>query len=373
MNMNMKKKFILILIAILIAGSPLWQAKAQLVVRPGASLYLVNGEHLTLHNMSFVNDGIFSHEAGVVRFTGDSLSTISGSRPISFYKLEMAKSPNTGVQLQRNISISHHISFNSGLLDLNGFNVDLGRTGFLFNENEDSRITSTGGGEVLFTASLNAPVGANPGNLGAIINSLHNLGTVNIHRGHQSQTNGNNEGNSIFRYYDIIPATNVNLNATIRFHYFDTELNGLSESTLILMRSRDNTNWIDYGFNNRHLAENFVEKTGIADFSRYTLSSPTNRLLFGRGSLHDDERGFFNIYPNPVYADFVLTVYAVHNKSMLLRLYDSKGSLVKMQTENLVRGMNQLNIDITFLPAGIYQLQINIRDGKQKTLRLEKL
>ena len=75
-----------------------------------------------------------------------------------------------------------------GCLNLNGFNADLGTTGRLDAENENSRITGTNGGEVFFSTELNAPAGANPGNLGAIITSTQNLGNVLIKRGHRSQT-----------------------------------------------------------------------------------------------------------------------------------------------------------------------------------------
>src|SRR5262249_37360711 len=147
-----------------------------------------------------------------------------------------------------------------------GFNTNLGTTGFLQNENENSRVTGPNGGEVLFDTVLNAPVAANPGNLGAVITSTQNLGDVIIKRGHESQVIGNGASNSLFRYYEIIPANNNNLNATLRFNYFDGELGSLDESKLVFYKSDDSTNWAIQGFTSGNATTNFVEKTAINSY-----------------------------------------------------------------------------------------------------------
>ena len=157
-------------------------------------------------------------------------------------------------------------------------NIDLGATGAVNGESETSRLIGFAGGYIQIINTLNAPSSANPGNLGAIITSPQNLGSTTIRRGEQSQANGGGAGSSILRYYDISPATNSGLNATLRFSYFNAELNGLDENTLVLWRSPDNISWSNQGFTTRNTITNYVEKTGIDAFSRWTLSATSNPL-----------------------------------------------------------------------------------------------
>ncbi|MDZ4794147.1 MAG: T9SS type A sorting domain-containing protein [Bacteroidota bacterium] len=251
---------------------------AQLIITPGAELYMSGTAQLTLSNIDLVNNGSFVAGNGTVSFTGNSSSSISGSQPVQFYELAINKTAGTSVLLQRTICITQQISFTAGFLNLNNYNADLGTTGLLNGELETSRIISSNGGQVLFSTTLSNPASANPGNLGAIITSGQNLGNVIIRRGHQSQVNGYGNGNSILRYFDILPANNAALNATLRFNYFDGELNGLTESNLVFWKSFNNTLWTNEGFTSRNTTTNYVEKTGIPSFSRWTLSSIGNPL-----------------------------------------------------------------------------------------------
>lgn len=82
----------------------------------------------------------------------------------------------------------------------------------------------------------------------------------------------------MIRRYDILLTNNNGLNVALRINYFNAELNGLDENLLILCKSPDRFNWIAQGFSTRNSTDNFVEKTGIADFSRRTLSTTTNTL-----------------------------------------------------------------------------------------------
>jgi hypothetical protein len=145
-------------------------------------------------------------------------------------------------------------------------------------EAENTHVIGANGGYIQIVNTLNAPNSVNPGNLGAIISSSQNLGTVTIKRGHTSQINGSGGGNSILRYYDIEPANNTGLNATLRFSYFDAELNTLDENSLVLWKSVNTQTWSEEGFNSRDITSNWVEKTAINDLSRWTLSSPGNAL-----------------------------------------------------------------------------------------------
>jgi hypothetical protein len=94
----------------------------------------------------------------------------------------------------------------------------------------------------------------------------------------QSQVISSGAGNSILRYYDITPANNTGLDATIRFNYFNRELSGVNEDSPGFFKSDNRIDWLGLGFTSRDLLVNFAEKTGIGSFSRFTLARLDNPL-----------------------------------------------------------------------------------------------
>lgn len=252
---------------------------AQLTITPGAQFSIVNNATLTLQNTDLVNNGNFLvSTTSPVSFTGNASSFIGGDGAIRFLNLEIKKTGDQSVSLQKAISVGSGVFFTSGFLNLNGFDLDLETTGHLDGEREDSRVIGPNGGNVVFSTNLNAPTGSNPANLRIIITSDQNLGNVIIKRGHQSQVNNASSGNSILRYYDIFPLNNTSLNATLRLNYFDGELNANNENSLALFKSDDGVNWSNQGFTSIDANANFVERTGISSFSRWTLFSDNNVL-----------------------------------------------------------------------------------------------
>lgn len=249
-------------------------------VTSGAVIKTTGGVVITLQDMNLDNDGTISQAPGegVFRFSGTQNNTISGTSAPLFDVLEIAKTGSAKISLQRFINVGSGINFISGLIDLNNNNIFLQPAALLNSESEISRIMGPSGGYIEIINTLNAPSSANSGNLGAILSSSQNLGSTIIRRGHTPQINGFGIGSSIFRYYDILPTNNTALNATLRFQYFDAELNGFDENTIVLWKSANNTTWTQQGFTTRNTTINYVEKTGIADFSRWTLSSVNNPL-----------------------------------------------------------------------------------------------
>jgi hypothetical protein len=230
-----------------------------------------------IDDLSFINDGSFDQTAGAVTFTGTAASTIAGTVTPAFYILNLNK-PGTTLQLLTSIHINNNFQFVNGLLDLNTNNIFLLPTAAVAGETETSHAFGNTGGYIEIIQSLNAPSAANPGNLGAVITSSQDLGAVTIRRGHRSQVNGIGNGASILRYYDIMPANNTALNATLRINYLDAELNNLNENLLSLFSSNDNVNWNDLAFSAKSTAGNYVEQTGLNNFSRFTLSETGNAL-----------------------------------------------------------------------------------------------
>jgi hypothetical protein len=177
--------------------------------------------------------------------------------------------------LLSNLSVVSKVNFSGGLLNLNNSVLNLGTTGIFSNESELSRAFTTGTGFVQATATLNNPSAANPGNLGAVITSNTNLGTTIIKRGHKIQTGISGSNNSIMRYYDIIPTNNMALKVTLRFYYFDAELNSIQETRLYQWKSANLVNWDFMGALSRDVNADYVEWKTYSKFDRVTLATAT--------------------------------------------------------------------------------------------------
>lgn len=274
-------KKILLLYKILFLSVP---AFAQLKISSGTQWVNGGNTNVVISNMDIVNDGSFSG-AGGIKFTGNQNSAIAGMNQSSFGILEVAKTNNAKVILQKSIGIGYSINFISGSLDLNNNNILLSPAAYLAGESENARIVGSTGGFVEITQTLNAPVSINPGNLGATLTSTANLGSVIIRRGHVAQTGSGLKG-SIQRYYLIIPQNNSGLNATVRLKYFDAELNGQNEDILVNYQSSDSgVNWTNLSQTNRNTNADYIEKSGVANLSLQTLGNdssvgPLSGLVF---------------------------------------------------------------------------------------------
>lgn len=240
----------------LILGANLPQLNAQGSMKISAGSYMVakSSPYIVLKDCDWKNDGQFTADSSTVMFSGTNSDSITGSNPTTFYNLALNKS-NNGLALGQNIQVEDSLKFIAGLLSLNGFDLTLGSVnGSLIGENESSRIIGPNGGEVVKTVSLSAPSSSNPGNLGVSISSAANLGTTIIRRGHIPKNLPG--GNSIERYYSIIPTNNAP--STIRMSYFNVELNGLSESILEPWH-QEGINWINQYPDNSDASANYVE------------------------------------------------------------------------------------------------------------------
>jgi len=435
-----------------------YSVSAQLTITGGSQLAAVGDVQLTLQNTDLANFGNFTTGNSIISFTGNASASIIGSEPIQFFKLVINKSGNAAIVLLHPITVTESAFFSSGFLNLNGLNLDLGLTGRLENEHENSRVTGSDGGQVVVNATLNAPVSQNPGNLGAIISSSQNLGNVEIRRGHQSQS-GQGLAGSILRSYTIIPQNEANLNATLQLNYLDAELNGMDENSLAFFKTDDLINWSNIGFSTKNPTDNFVTKDGINSLSGWTLSNGINSslplvfLLFnarceeGRvfltwktaqeqntshfniessadgtlwsvigskpaaGNSADqrsysftdsnpaqnshyriaeydldgraqytrvlrsscDDRDVFSLWPNPVHDNVVINIVTSSASQATIKIFDSKGALVKMQKSTVSPGTNQLRIDTKSWINGIYSLHIDWNHGQiQKAAQIIK-
>lgn len=272
----MKKIFTIILLAV-----SYLQVGAQMHIQPGAQLSGGNNS-FTFHNTSLVNnDPATDLSNAFLVFNGNVNSMLLG--PVNWTLRHLTVHKETGVlQLGANMQITHVLQMQSGKLDLNAAIVTLAGGALLQSENEFTRIIGPNGGIIQTTVNLSAPVTQNPGNLGAIITSNQNLGMVTVKRWHNVQ-NGDTKAQ---RFYEITPANDTGLNATLRLHYFDTELNGNPEGGLGLYTRPGNAQpWTATAFSSKDPALNYIEKTGVGSLHQYSFATASGPLPVKWGPL----------------------------------------------------------------------------------------
>lgn len=260
------KHFYIPLLGILLFGS---YTNAQVKIDNGVNVIVSSGANVVLNNLSLEQGNTAIIGDGKILLTGTSttntISTTSSIKNISLNKT------GASVKLLNNLTLGGTLQFTNGKLDLNGHDLDLGTTGSLSDENENSYVTGNSG-FVIRQATLNAPAATDPGNLGLSITSSSNLGNTTIKRGNYALSDGSNF--SINRFFDVIPTNNTALNATVKLKYLDAQLNGLQENQLKFLTSANGgSTWSEVNTATLNTTNNEIEATGLATLNRITLAS----------------------------------------------------------------------------------------------------
>ena len=419
-----------------------------LVIKPGTQFKTSSGVNIVSHNMNVVNNGDGDLSGANLVFTGNGFPKLGGTGIIAMKDLSVNKIGGN-VLLQSHISVNGQLQLVKGIIDLNGQRINLSPLSIIIGESESNRVIGTAG-DISITVNLNAPSSENPGNLGLVISSFGNLGSTVIRRGHDAITT-----NAIKRYYEVIPANNTNLNASIRFQYFDTELNNQNEGFLNLVKRNGGNNFVALGSDGRSTVTNFVGKNNLNELGTFTLVGPANSLpvkfiLFNSScegnstrliwktaaelnskrfdiersvdglnwqvvgsvaaagnstvertytysgnsvteSLYriveydiNDQKSYtpvirascssadeFKLWPNPVTSIANVSLKSTQSGEAVFSLIDAKGSLVLQLRKGILAGMNQVMLDFSKLPAGVYTLRANW-NGTNREIKLIK-
>ena len=74
----------------------------------------------------------------------------------------------------------------------------------------------------------------------------------------------------------------------------------------------------------------------------------------------------FNVWPNPVADKLFVSITADQSSKATISLFDGKGALVKKQEIFILRGINQLAVEIDNLAKGIYRMNVVWNNGVMK-------
>lgn len=347
----------------------LWTMLMVPVFLPAQGVYISRGAHwitngspqLVLTDASLVNNGVFVSGTGTVLFTDSAATTtafIGGSGHTSFYNLALHKQQE--LQLNNNVAVSGTVNMLAGNLLLNHYLLDLGNSGMINGERNESYIS---GGVIKRVALLQSPNSVNPGNIGVSITSSANLGETVIIRGYEPDFRIAGK-NNVHRYFDITPANNQDLQATLRFHYLDAELAGSEHELTLFSASNRGNDWKVTGRDNSDPGTNWVTKSKLSQLHRYTLAvAPKGdmREIPGNATLQ--------AYPNPFASGFVLRLPVESQQQVTVQLLDQHGRLLEQKKINCLPGQNTIQWNMIKYPAGNYHLSFG---GLFKSLELVK-
>ncbi|NRB53417.1 MAG: T9SS type A sorting domain-containing protein [Saprospiraceae bacterium] len=368
------KKNILIYLALLLSSIQGSQAQAKLQIQAGAEIVIKGKAFIQLQDTDWINEGGFiSPDQSTVSMTttqANQRPQIGGAASSNFYHLVLAAA-QSAVQLENDIEVLGDLSFQAGNLFIGNTTVDLGQSGQLVNERAESRIVSDDHGIVRRVIDLKQPKHVNPGNLGLSIQSKQNLGRTHVIRGHEVFELAS--GKSVRRYFDVIPENNVALNATVRYHYFDPELDGQNESHLrIWEQNGTEAAWKLLGAQDHDVQNNWVEQSGVQCFHRQTLvtegtakPTPTDQSLPKREAIRSQVNSL-NVFPNPSSGNIQVNYELQSLGNVTLTITNAKGGLVKrVPVMHRPAGHSTEHLDLSQLSPGLYILRLDTEMGSE--------
>lgn len=208
---------------------------------------------------NWTNNSTFTSNGRTVSFNGSTAQIIGGSVSSAFGGLTISNS--AGVAMNVNASVS-------GVLTLT---TNLTTGAFVVTQSG----TSAGTADVIGNVSRS--------DLGAVARAFGNpFNTIAVTAGSVPANivvnlvdgSPGDFANAVRRAYTVTPSAG-GFTGTLQLHYNDSELNGNVEATLDLWRSNGSV-WTDQGATTRDPANNFVQLTGVTQFSPWALASGGN-------------------------------------------------------------------------------------------------
>lgn len=292
----------------------------------------------------FSSNGILNMNGGTIELNGTSAQTV----PNSFTYKNLNINNTAGVNIVGALNVNDTLKILSGFLNVAANTISLGSTGYLMESNNATVRGTTG--TITTTRAINAPNGENIAGLGASITSTADLGLTTISRGFTNYTI--NGSGSILRNYNISPANNTNLNASLTYHYDNYELNGLNENLLSLFRSTNSgTNWATIG-GAKDTANNNITCSGINAFSYWTAAVNPLAASITITAIVD---ALYNTSNNTLNKKDTLTVY-LRNSFMPYSILDS--AKILLDTLNF-SGTAFFNTT----PSGTYYISVKYRNA----------
>jgi Secretion system C-terminal sorting domain len=337
-------------------------AQVTLRISQKAQFILADNTQITLKDAGLENSGNVQTFQSSITFSGNENAYIAGALPVTFDKLYIQKKTGKSVILKNNIEIKNKLSFQSGLVELQGNTINLNETGKLEGENEQNHVVEQmplnyscngEGGKILSKVFVKANTPVNPGNIGVVIFSAETLGNLVLRRGHTEQNLINAQCNGMFRYFDFTGDAAQNKALTMRMYYLDSELEPDAEEKKLSLW-QNNGKWSFQSIDTRNTQENFIEKKTM--FPSVNVRWTVSPIAAIPTPTTDQALAQAKIFPNPTYdfLDVELADWSVQPVSAALS--DMSGKTVWSQ--QLMADNGNLHLHFGAMPAGLYQLRL---------------
>jgi hypothetical protein len=193
-----------------------------------------------------------------------------------------------GLTLAKDVTVTDRLVISEGTMDLGGFDVTLDGSAVL--DEQPGAVVSGAAGQIQATRTLTAPSGVDVAGLGFTITSAADLGSTTVVRTHARPFNDADV--AVARVYDVTPAQDGGLNATISVRYDDSErLFPDVEDPLELYRSTDGgATWTLIG-GTVDPAANTVTLAGVDALSQWTVGAPADVLPVELAAFRADVQG----------------------------------------------------------------------------------
>jgi fibronectin type 3 domain-containing protein len=251
----------------------------------GATLASSAGSTINVKG-NWTNNGVFIRGDGSVRFNGASPQTIGGVSGTTFTHLTIANA--SGVTLTSNAAVIGVLSLTTGDL----------MTGSNLLTMVDSA-SSTGSGDVVGNVRRTGPfttgIAYSFGNpfvslLFASGGTLPDNVTLVLAKNFPPDFT-----RALEREYTLTPSGGSGYSAALRLHYLDDELNGNPEAGLQLWRY-DGSNWGMQSKTASETSDNWLERSGVTEFSRWALAASCHTLT---ASVSPETGGTVSTEPTP--------------------------------------------------------------------------
>jgi len=324
-------------------------------LNPGCTLKIGSPDGISandlLGNVQVTGNRIYSEEANY-EYKSSEVQSLGNGLPTTVNGF--AVNNTNGIVLDRNLTANASVNIINGDLDLNGNTLTLGENATL-TESPGNTVTGSSG-MITTTRNIGTPSALNVGGLGTELTAGADLGNTTVERYHSAANGNGNHG--ILRRYNIIPGqNNSGLNATLRLYYDESEMNGLNESGFELFKSADGSDdsWGGMG-GTVNTTDNYVELTGVADFSHWTIGDVQSSLPVEKETdyiptdfvLHQN-------FPNPFNPSTTISFSIPSEGFVTLKVYDVIGREIKtLVNEKRAVGKYEIHFDASQFTSGIY-------------------
>jgi len=81
----------------------------------------------------------------------------------------------------------------------------------------------------------------------------------------------------------------------------------------------------------------------------------------------------FTVWPNPTHDAVFINIVTSNESQAVIKVFDSKGTLVKIEKTKILSGSNQLRTDMRLLSNGVYSLHVDWNNGQiEKAVQIVK-